>query len=116
MCRYVHAGKRRLCARCERRRLWSALPPQPHPSLKSKRSPLGLLTVCDLWFTVIREASKTSNSRGVPMRLCPVFLPVVVLGVMLETAHAAPATIEGSWSGSGIARYQGRVATGLCVA
>ena len=48
------------------------------------------------------------------MRLCPVFLPVVVLGVMLETAHAAPATIEGSWSGSGIARYQGRVDRLVC--
>ena len=52
------------------------------------------------------------------MRVCPVFLPVLVLGMMLETthepAHAAPPTIEGSWSGSGIARYQGRVDRLVC--
>ena len=48
------------------------------------------------------------------MRYALSLLPVIVLCAMLEAAQAAPATIEGSWSGSGIARYQGRVDRLVC--
>ena len=48
------------------------------------------------------------------MRYAPSLLPVIALCAMLEAAQAAAATIEGSWSGSGIARYQGRVDRLVC--
>jgi hypothetical protein len=51
--------------------------------------------------------------KGLPMRYALSLLPVV-LCAMLEAAQAAPATIEGSWSGSGLARYQGRVDRLVC--
>ena len=48
------------------------------------------------------------------MRYALSLLPVIVLCAMLEAAQAAPVTIAGSWSGSGIARYQGRVDRLVC--
>jgi hypothetical protein len=52
--------------------------------------------------------------KGLPMRHALCLRLVILLGAMLGTAYAAPATIEGSWSGSGIARYQGRVDRLVC--
>ena len=40
------------------------------------------------------------------MRHAPYLLSVLVLGATVATAHAAPSTIEGGWSGSGIANYR----------
>ena len=40
------------------------------------------------------------------MRVAPYLLSVLLLGAMPGSADAAPATIEGSWSGSGIALNQ----------
>ena len=48
------------------------------------------------------------------MRYALSLLAVIVLYAMLEAAQAAAGTIEGSWSGSGIARYQGRVDRLVC--
>ena len=42
------------------------------------------------------------------MRVAPYLLSALLLGTMLGTAHAAPATIEGSWNGSGIAKLRNR--------
>jgi hypothetical protein len=48
------------------------------------------------------------------MRVAPYLLPALLLGAMLATAHAAPATIEGSWSGSGIAKFRNRTDRVVC--
>jgi hypothetical protein len=48
------------------------------------------------------------------MRVAPYLLSALLLGTMLGTAHAAPATIEGSWSGSGIAKLKNRVDRMVC--
>jgi hypothetical protein len=48
------------------------------------------------------------------MRVAPYLLSVLLLGAMPATAHAAPATIEGSWSGSGIAKLRNRVDRVVC--
>ncbi len=48
------------------------------------------------------------------MRVAPFLLSVLLLGTMLGTAHAAPATIEGSWSGSGIAKLRNRTDRIVC--
>ncbi|MFZ0399077.1 MAG: hypothetical protein WAM06_13730 [Methyloceanibacter sp.] len=48
------------------------------------------------------------------MRVAPYLLSALLLGTMLGTAHAAPATIEGSWSGSGIAKLRNRVDRMVC--
>ena len=48
------------------------------------------------------------------MRVAPYLLSALLLGAMLGTAHAAPATIEGSWSGSGIAKLRNRVDRMVC--
>ena len=48
------------------------------------------------------------------MRYALSLLAVILLYAMLEAAQAAAGTIEGSWSGSGIARYQGRVDRLVC--
>ena len=43
------------------------------------------------------------------MRVAPYLLSVVLLAAMVGAADAAPATIEGSWSGSGTAKLRNRV-------
>jgi hypothetical protein len=48
------------------------------------------------------------------MRVAPDLLSVLLLGAMPATAHAAPATIEGSWSGSGIAKLRNRTDRVVC--
>ncbi|MGB8708874.1 MAG: hypothetical protein WCD39_03780 [Methyloceanibacter sp.] len=48
------------------------------------------------------------------MRVAPYLLSALLLGTMLGTAHAAPATIEGSWSGSGIAKLRNRTDRIVC--
>lgn len=48
------------------------------------------------------------------MRVAPYLLSAILLGAMLGTAHAAPATIEGSWSGSGIAKFRNRTDRMVC--
>jgi hypothetical protein len=48
------------------------------------------------------------------MRVAPYLLSALLLGTMLGTAHAAPATLEGSWSGSGIAKLRNRVDRMVC--
>ncbi len=48
------------------------------------------------------------------MRHAPYLLSVLVLGATLATAHASPATIEGGWSGSGIANYRNRTDRLVC--
>jgi hypothetical protein len=48
------------------------------------------------------------------MRVAPYLLSVLLLGAMPATTHAAPATIEGSWSGSGIAKLRNRVDRVVC--
>jgi hypothetical protein len=48
------------------------------------------------------------------MRVAPYLLSVLLLGAMPANAHAAPATIEGSWSGSGIAKLRNRVDRVVC--
>jgi hypothetical protein len=48
------------------------------------------------------------------MRVVPYLLSALLLGAMPATAHAAPATIEGSWSGSGIAKLRNRVDRVVC--
>src|SRR6476620_3971093 len=42
------------------------------------------------------------------MRLTPYLLSALLLLAMLGSTDAAPATIEGSWSGSGIAKLRNR--------
>jgi hypothetical protein len=59
-------------------------------------------------------AIRLASLVRVLMRYAHSLLPVIVLFAMLETAQAALVTIEGSWSGSGIARYQGRVDRLVC--
>jgi hypothetical protein len=48
------------------------------------------------------------------MRHAQYLLSVLLLGAMLATAYAAPATIEGGWSGSGIAKYRNRTDRMVC--
>ena len=48
------------------------------------------------------------------MRVAPYLLSVLLLGAMPGTSHAAPATIEGSWSGSGTAKLRNRVDRIVC--
>jgi hypothetical protein len=48
------------------------------------------------------------------MRVAPYLLSALLLGAMPATAHAAPATIEGSWSGSGIAKLRNRTDRIVC--
>jgi len=48
------------------------------------------------------------------MRVAPYLLSALLLGAMPATALAAPATIEGSWSGSGIAKFRNRVDRVVC--
>jgi hypothetical protein len=48
------------------------------------------------------------------MRVVPYLLSVLLLSAMPATTHAAPATIEGSWSGSGIAKLRNRVDRVVC--
>ena len=48
------------------------------------------------------------------MRVAPYLLSVVLLATMVGTADAAPATIEGSWSGSGTAKLRNRVDRIVC--
>jgi hypothetical protein len=48
------------------------------------------------------------------MRVAPYLLSVVLLAAMVGTADAAPATIEGSWSGSGTAKLRNRVDRIVC--
>ena len=48
------------------------------------------------------------------MRLTPYLLSALLLLAMLGTTHAAPATIEGSWSGSGIAKLRNRTDRMVC--
>jgi hypothetical protein len=48
------------------------------------------------------------------MRVAPYLLSALLLVAMLGTAHAAPAGLEGSWSGSGIAKLRSRVDRIVC--
>ncbi len=48
------------------------------------------------------------------MRVAPYLLSALLLVAMLGSADAAPATIEGSWSGSGIAKLRNRVDRVVC--
>ena len=48
------------------------------------------------------------------MRVAPYLLSVLLLGAMPGSADAAPATIEGSWSGSGIAKLRNRTDRVVC--
>ena len=48
------------------------------------------------------------------MRLTPYLLSALLLLAMLGSTDAAPATIEGSWSGSGIAKLRNRVDRMVC--
>ena len=48
------------------------------------------------------------------MRLTPYLLSALLLVAMLGSADAAPATIEGSWSGSGIAKLRNRTDRIVC--
>lgn len=48
------------------------------------------------------------------MRVVPYLLLVLLLAAMPATTHAAPATIEGSWSGSGTAKLRNRVDRVVC--
>jgi len=48
------------------------------------------------------------------MRVAPYFLSALLLGALPGGAHAAPATIEGSWSGSGIAKLRNRTDRIVC--
>ncbi len=48
------------------------------------------------------------------MRVAGYLLSVIFLGAMLGSADAAPATIEGSWSGSGIAKLRNRTDRIVC--
>ena len=48
------------------------------------------------------------------MRLTPYLLSALLLLAMLGSADAAPATIEGSWSGSGIAKLRNRTDRIVC--
>jgi hypothetical protein len=48
------------------------------------------------------------------MRAVPYFLSALLLFAMLGSADAAPATIEGSWSGSGIAKLRNRTDRIVC--
>jgi hypothetical protein len=48
------------------------------------------------------------------MRTAPYLLSALLLVAMLGSADAAPATIEGSWSGSGIAKLRNRTDRIVC--
>jgi hypothetical protein len=48
------------------------------------------------------------------MRAAPYLLSALLLVAMLGSADAAPATIEGSWSGSGIAKLRNRTDRIVC--
>ena len=48
------------------------------------------------------------------MRAIPCLLSALLLVTMLGSADAAPATIEGSWSGSGIAKLRNRTDRIVC--
>ena len=48
------------------------------------------------------------------MRVAPYLLSVLLLGAMPGSADAAPATIEGSWTGSGIAKLRNRTDRVVC--
>ena len=48
------------------------------------------------------------------MRTIPCLLSALLLVTMLGNADAAPATIEGSWSGSGIAKLRNRTDRIVC--
>ena len=48
------------------------------------------------------------------MRVAPYLLSALLLLAMLGSADAAPATIEGSWSGSGIAKLRNRTDRIVC--
>jgi hypothetical protein len=48
------------------------------------------------------------------MRVAPYLLSALLLGAMLGTSHAAPAGLEGSWSGSGVAKLRNRVDRMVC--
>jgi hypothetical protein len=48
------------------------------------------------------------------MRVAPYLLSALLLVAMLGNADAAPATIEGSWSGSGTAKLRNRVDRIVC--
>jgi hypothetical protein len=48
------------------------------------------------------------------MRVAPHLLSAILLAGMFGTTHAAPASIEGSWSGSGIAKFRNRTDRMVC--
>ena len=48
------------------------------------------------------------------MRVAPYLLSARLFGAMLGTSHAAPAGLEGSWSGSGVAKLRNRVDRMVC--
>ena len=48
------------------------------------------------------------------MRVASYLLSALLLGAMPATGHAAPATIEGSWSGSGIGKFRNRTDRIVC--
>ena len=48
------------------------------------------------------------------MRVAPYLLSALLLGAMLGTSHAAPAGLEGSWSGSGVAKLRNRTDRIVC--
>ena len=48
------------------------------------------------------------------MRAVPYLLSALLLSAMLGSTDAAPATIEGSWSGSGIAKLRNRTDRIVC--
>ena len=48
------------------------------------------------------------------MRVAPYLLSAILLAAMFGTTHAAPTSIEGSWSGSGIAKFRNRTDRMVC--
>ena len=48
------------------------------------------------------------------MRVAPYLLSAILLAAMMGTSHAAPAGFEGSWSGSGIAKFRNRTDRMVC--
>src|SRR4029077_21028977 len=57
---------------------------------------------------------RCGRNRGITMRAVPYFLSALLLCAMLGSANAAPATIEGSWSGSGIGKFRNRADRVVC--
>ena len=48
------------------------------------------------------------------MRVAPYLLSAILLAAMFGTTHAAPASIEGAWSGSGIVKIRNRTDRIVC--